>query len=339
MKQLVKPDWLITCQAFCRAFVSLSITNQGASLNRTVPVNGILLLNKPTGITSNRALQTSKRLLAATKAGHTGTLDPMAQGLLPICFGQATRFSSALLQADKTYVATMKLGYASNTGDADGIIEKLIDPDDVSSRMNSEHVSATVQTFLGRSSQIPPMYSALKKNGKALYRYAREGIIVARQPREIFIHEISLDAWNGEEMTITVRCSSGTFIRTLAQDIASKIGYKSAYLTALNRIGIGSFKLDQSYTLEQLEHEPPASRTRFLLPVDAFLQDLPCITLDDQEVSQFQRGQAIRKLVIGDQQRQNGMLRVYDENCHFLGLGAWQENDVFAPKRVLLAGV
>ncbi len=303
-----------------------------------MPVNGILLLNKPSGITSNRALQVSKRLLAATKAGHTGTLDPMAQGLLPICLGQATRFSSALLQADKTYVATMKLGYVSNTGDAEGIIEQLIDPDVISAKLDIQQVADVVHTFLGQSSQIPPMYSALKKDGKALYRYAREGITIERQPREIFIYDISLDTWNKREMTITVRCGSGTFIRTLAEDIAKKMGYESAYLTALNRIGIGSFELSQSCTLKELEQESQISRARFLLPVDGLLQDMPRIMLNNQEVSQFQQGQAIRKLIAANQQpQQGGMLRVYGENNYFLGLGAWQENDTLVPKKVLLA--
>jgi len=278
-------------------------------------------------------------LLAATKAGHTGTLDPMAQGLLPICLGQATRFSSALLQADKTYVATMKLGYVSNTGDAEGVVEQLVDPNVISAKLDIQQVADMVYTFLGQSSQIPPMYSALKKDGKALYRYAREGITIARQPREIFIHDISLDAWNEKEMTITVRCGSGTFIRTLAEDIASKIGYKSAYLTALNRIGIGPFGLAQACTLEQLEQESQISRARFLLPVDGLLQDMPCITLDSQEVSQFQQGQSIRKSTTANQRAQDGLLRVYDKNNNFLGLGAWQENNILTPKKVLLAQV
>jgi len=301
-----------------------------------LPVSGVLLLNKPAGITSNRALQISKRLLAATKAGHTGTLDPMAQGLLPICLGQATRFASALLQADKTYVATMRLGYVSNTGDAEGIIEQLVDPDAISAKLDVQKAADVVHTFLGQSSQIPPMYSALKKDGKTLYRYAREGITIAREPRDIFIHDISLDAWSGKEMTITVRCGSGTFIRTLAEDIAKKIGYKSAYLTALNRIGIGAFGLAQACTLEQLEQEPQVSRTRFLLPVDGLLQNMPCVILDSQEVSQFQQGQSIQKSTIANQRLREGMLRVYDENNHFLGLGAWQENDIFVPKKVLI---
>ncbi|MDT8364778.1 MAG: tRNA pseudouridine(55) synthase TruB [Nitrosomonas sp.] len=300
-------------------------------------VNGVFLLNKPTGITSNRALQISKQLLAAAKAGHTGTLDPMAQGLLPICLGQATRFSSALLQADKTYVATMRLGYASNTGDAEGTIEQLVNVDAISAKLNFQHITDAVYSFLGKSSQIPPMYSALKKDGKALYRYAREGITIARKPREIFIYDISIDTWSGKEMTITVRCGSGTFIRTLAEDIAKKIGYGGAYLTTLVRIGIGPFGLAQANTLEQLEQEPQISRTRFLQPVDCLLQDLPHTTLDSQEVWQFQQGQAIRKATTANHQLQDGMLRVYDENNHFLGLAVWQENETLVPKKVLLA--
>lgn len=263
----------------------------------------------------------------------------MAQGLLPICLGQATRFSSALLQADKTYIATMRLGYISNTGDAEGSIEQLVDPTAISAELDAQQIADVLRTFLGKSSQIPPMYSALKKDGKALYRYAREGITIARPPREIFIHAISLDAWNSKEMTVTVRCGSGTFIRTLAEDIAKRIGYESAYLTTLIRTGIGSFSLTEAYTLEQLEREPQISRVRFLLPADGLLQKLPCITLNSEEALRFQQGQAIKKSITVNQQSQDGMLRVYDENKNFLGLGAWQENEMLAPKKVLLPSV
>ncbi len=295
--------------------------------------DGILLLNKPVGISSNRALQISKRLLAAAKAGHTGTLDPMAQGLLPVCLGEATKFSSALLNADKTYVATLKLGYISNTGDAEGEIIRVADPDIPTP--DSQHVIGALQIFLGRSSQIPPMFSALKLQGKPLYRYAREGVTVERKTREIIIHNLCLNTLTGLEMTITVCCSSGTYVRTLAEDIGKVLGYGGAYLTALSRTGIGHFDLSRACSLDQLEAEPADSRWRFLYPVDSLLPDVPAMIFDDNEVLCLQQGQKVRKNMRHSILPLNTRLRLYDDKNNFLGLGERIDYETIAPKRMI----
>jgi tRNA pseudouridine55 synthase len=295
-----------------------------------------LLLNKPTGITSNRALQISKRLLAASKAGHTGTLDPMAQGLLPICLGEATKFSSALLGADKKYAATLKLGYVSNTGDAEGDIVQLDRTDSDADRLDYRQVVQILRTFLGRSSQIPPMFSALKRHGKPLYSYAREGVTVERQAREIVIHDIILNAWSGSEMTVTVSCGSGTYIRTLAEDIGKALGYGGAYLTALSRIAIGPFDLSQAYSLDQIEALPQPSRKQLLYPVDSLLMDIPAVILDEVDVFHLQQGQRIQKDMARITLPLNTKLRLYDTSNIFLGLGERVSLGTIAPKRLMV---
>lgn len=302
-------------------------------MTESAACNGVLLLNKPTGISSNRALQIGKRLLAAAKAGHTGTLDPMAQGLLPICLGEATKFSSALLNADKAYVAILKLGYISNTGDAEGEIVRVAGSDIL--QPDSQRATEILQTFLGRSSQIPPMFSALKQHGKPLYRYAREGVIVERQPREIVIYDLSLDALSSLEMTVTVRCSSGTYIRTLAEDIGKALGYGGAYLTVLSRTRIGHFDLSQACSLDQLEAEPLSSRRQLLYPVDSLLPDIPAVILDDTETVRLQQGQKIRKDMTQSLLPLNTRLRLYDGNNIFLGLGERVDLETIVPKRLV----
>lgn len=292
-----------------------------------------MLLSKPPGITSNRALQVSKRLLSAAKAGHTGTLDPMAQGLLPICLGEATKFSSALLSAEKTYIASLKLGYTSNTGDAEGEITQLVDSD--TDQPDSRQIIEVLKTFLGRSSQVPPMFSALKQHGKPLYRYAREGVTVERKAREITIHRLTLDALSDCEMVITVCCSSGTYIRTLAEDIGKALGYGGAYLTALSRTGVGHFDLSQACNLDQLESEIPAHRQKFLYPIDNLLRDLPSVIFEDGEVLRLQQGQKIRKDVSRYELPANTKLRLYDRQNSFLGLGEWIEPEIIIPKRMI----
>ena len=302
-------------------------------LFKSTSISGVLLLNKPSGITSNRALQISKRLLSAAKAGHTGTLDPMAQGLLPICLGEATKFSSALLNVEKTYVASFKLGYISNTGDAEGEITQVADSD--ANPPDFQQITEVLKSFLGRSNQIPPMFSALKQHGKPLYRYAREGITVERKAREIIIHTLTLDALSGYEMTITVRCSSGTYIRTLAEDIGKVLGYGGAYLTALSRTEVGHFNLSQACNLEQLESEVSAHRQKFLYPVDSLLRDLPSMVFEDNEVLRLQQGQKIRKDMPRYELPIGTKLKLYDCQNIFLGLGEWIEPGIIVPRRMI----
>ena len=182
-------------------------------------ISGVLLLNKPSGISSHQALQIAKRIFSASKAGHTGTLDPMATGLLPVCFGEATKFSSVLLGADKTYEATLRLGYISTTGDSDGEIS-------VAGNVNLtlQQVESVLQNFIGKIMQTPPMYSAVKYQGKPLYTYARKGIEIERQPREVTVYDLRVGTLEGDKMNITIKCSTGTYVRTLAENIGRILG-------------------------------------------------------------------------------------------------------------------
>ncbi|WP_164504302.1 tRNA pseudouridine(55) synthase TruB [Nitrosomonas sp. HPC101] len=299
-----------------------------------VNCSGVLLLNKPVGISSNRALQVSKRLLSIAKAGHTGTLDPMAQGLLPICLGEATKFSSVVLSVDKTYIASLRLGYISNTGDAEGEISRVAKPD--AYPPDPQQVIAILQTFLGRSNQIPPMFSALKLHGKPLYRYAREGVTIARKAREIIIYNISLNALSDFEMVVDVRCSSGTYIRTLAEDIGKALGYGGAYLTALSRTGVGHFDLSQACSLDQLESRQPPDRLNLLYPIDSLLSSIPSMVFDDKEVVRLQQGQKIRKSRSQSLFLTDSRLRLYDSENIFIGLGEWADSETIVPKRMIV---
>jgi tRNA pseudouridine55 synthase len=301
-------------------------------------ISGVLLLNKPGGISSNQALQIAKRIFAAHKGGHTGTLDPMATGLLPICFGEATKFSSALLGADKAYEATLRLGYISTTGDAEGEISvaSSVEPQDL--ELGLEQVEPVLQSFTGVITQVPPMYSALKHRGKPMYSYAREGVEIERQPREAIIHELRIEALHGNEMRILVKCGTGTYIRTLAEDIGRAMGCGGAYLTALCRTALASFNLSRAYTLEALEAMPLSQRDCCLLPPDSLMQDFPAAALDEVAASSLLQGRAISDYFLEESlpQGQKGQrVRLYDQNQRFLGLGEIREEDCLAPKRLM----
>ncbi|HET7794053.1 MAG TPA: tRNA pseudouridine(55) synthase TruB, partial [Rhizobacter sp.] len=207
-------------------------------------VHGVLLLDKPLGLSSNDALQKAKRLYRAEKAGHTGTLDPLATGLLPLCFGAATKFSQVSLEADKTYRATLKLGVTTRTADAEG---EVLQTREV--QVTREQIEAACERFTGEIAQVPPMHSALKRDGKALYEYARAGIEVEREARQVTIHAIAIIGWQHDELTLDVRCSKGTYIRTLAEDIGEALGC-GAHLSALRRTASGPLTLDAACTLE-----------------------------------------------------------------------------------------
>lgn len=251
------------------------------------PLDGVLLFDKPLQLSSNTALQKVRRLFKAEKAGHTGTLDPLASGLLPICFGEATKFSTGLLDADKTYRALLKLGQTSTTGDAEGeitIIHAAL-PDE-------ESVRAALLNFVGEIEQIPPMYSALKHQGKPLYEYIRKGETIERAARRVTIHELVLEHFSGDEMEISVRCSKGTYVRTLAEDIGHGLGC-GAHLRGLCRTAIAHFSLKKSYTLEQLEAMDMPEREACLLPLDCMLQDFPMFELDAVQVTRMAQGQRL----------------------------------------------
>jgi tRNA pseudouridine55 synthase len=247
-------------------------------------VHGVLLLDKPIGLSSNDALQKAKRLYRAEKAGHTGTLDPLATGLLPLCFGAATKFSQISLDADKRYTATLKLGIKTSTADAEGEVLQTRPVD-----VDTKAVLAACQRFIGPIDQVPPMHSALKRDGKALYELARAGIEVERESRRITIHEINLLGGLHDEWTIDVRCSKGTYIRTLAEDIGEAIGC-GAHLIALRRTGSGPLELDNAVTLEQLADMSESQRDAMLLDADTLLADWPAVRLDDEDAGRFLSG-------------------------------------------------
>ena len=274
------------------------------------PVHGVLLLDKPLGLSSNQALQKAKWLLRAEKAGHTGTLDPLATGVLPLCFGAATKFSGLHLDADKTYEATLQLGVTTTTGDAEGeVIERRAMP-----AITPEQLEAVRQRFLGRITQVPPMHSALKKDGKALYEYARAGIEVERAPREVAIHALNLALAQVDQaqaaIKIEVTCSKGTYIRTLGEDIGQALGC-GGHLTRLRRTATGPFVAAQCTTLPALEALDDHERLNLLQPAEALLPDHTAVTLAADDAAKFLTGlrrrgdwvDADRVVVFGDAPR------------------------------------
>ena len=252
------------------------------------PVHGVLLLDKPLGLSSNNALQRTKWLLRAEKAGHTGTLDPLATGVLTLCFGAATKFSQLQLDADKTYEATALLGTKTSTGDAEGevIAKRPV-------HVTEAQIEDITRRFTGRLRQVPPMHSALKKDGKALYEYARAGIEVERAPRDVEIYELNMALSHAAEGDIAIdiraRCSKGTYIRTLAEDIGEALGC-GAHLTALRRTATGDFDLSHCVTLQALEAMTESERDTCLQPVDSLLPGHTCITLDAANAGRFLSG-------------------------------------------------
>jgi len=247
-------------------------------------VHGVLLLDKPLGLSSNQALQQAKRLYRAEKAGHTGTLDPLASGLLPLCFGAATKFAQVSLDADKAYRATLVLGQRTSTGDGEGALveERPVNVDRAA-------IEAACARFTGSLSQLPPMHSALKHEGRALYEYAREGVEIEREPRRVQIHGIDIVDWHDTVLVIDVRCSKGTYIRTLAEDIGAALGC-GAHLGALRRTASGPLTLERAVTLEQLSALDEAGRDALLLPPDLMLARLPAVALADDEAGRFLTG-------------------------------------------------
>lgn len=295
---------------------------------RAAAVDGLLLLNKPPGMTSNRALQRVKRLLRAKKAGHTGSLDPSATGMLPLCFGEATKVCAYLLDADKTYRVTARLGVSTDTGDADGDPTGTAAVPDLSEADWADILAG----FLGESTQVPPMYSALKKDGKRLYELARQGQTVERQPRPLTIHEIELLEAAGTRLVFRVRCSKGTYVRTLVEDIAERAG-TLAHTTRLHRESVGDFDAADMLDLDTLESLAEAGtevlRDRLLAP-DVALRHLEAVNVDTEAAARFSGGQA----VAGTGVARAGLVRVYGAGQHFLGVGEFQGNGSVAPRRV-----
>ncbi len=272
-------------------------------------MHGVLLLDKPTGITSNGALQAVKRLYRAEKAGHTGTLDPFAGGLLPVCLGEATKFSQYQLEADKRYRAVLRLGVTTTTGDLEGDVLEIRDV-----QVEPALLDAVLARFVGSGMQTPPMYSALKFQGKPLYEYARAGITVERVARPVHIRSIGLLDYAGVELTIEVACSAGTYIRTLAEDIGAVLGC-GAHLTQLTRLSSGGFQLADAVGLDQLATDDGAQRDARLSSPDALVGYLPSIEVGSVQAQALLRGQQSRFEPAGSV---SGLMRVY---CHTLFLG------------------
>jgi len=290
-------------------------------------VDGVILLNKPLGPSSQQAVSHVRHLFNAAKAGHTGTLDPAADGLLPVCLGEATKFSHLLLDADKTYIATVRLGVVTSTGDAEGEVIESKPP--VTDR---GAVLQTLEKFRGEISQTPPMHSALKHHGVPLYEYARKGVEIDRQRRNIRIYELQLIEIKESLLKIRVHCSKGTYIRVLAADIGTALGC-GASLQALTRTQTGTFDLahDAVCTLEALTAMPEAERERWLLPVDTMLSGLPALYVEATDAERLLMGQ---KLGL-KQAELTGFARIYGPNKRFLGLVEVGQGGRTVPHRML----
>jgi tRNA pseudouridine55 synthase len=287
-------------------------------------LDGVLLLDKPAGITSQAAVSRAKRALGAAKVGHTGTLDPLATGLLPLTFGEATKFSQTLLDADKAYLATVRLGVTTTTGDLEGDVLRTAPVD-----VDRSQVEAALNPFRGEIVQIPPMYSALKHAGKPLYEYARAGTEVPRAPRRVTVRSLALEGFATPDFSIRVVCSKGTYIRVLGEDIGQALGC-GATLAALRRTHVGDFSLDAAIALDALEAMQPTERLRWLLPVDALLAALPSLELGADDARRIAQGQAVRcpgKLL--------GLVRLYGTGQGFLGVAEASDAGDLVPRRLV----
>lgn len=291
-------------------------------------VDGVLLLNKPAGLTSNQALQRVKRALGAKKAGHTGSLDPAATGMLPLCFGEATKVCAFLLDADKTYRVTAHLGTATDTGDATGAeTETAAVP-----ALGADEWRAILEGFLGEGQQVPPMYSALKQNGKRLYELARKGETVERKPRPIRIDAIELLEAAGRRLVFRVRCSKGTYIRSLVEDIAKKAG-TVGHTARLHRESVGAFDASEMVDMAGVEAAAEAGLDDLrgqLLPPDRALESMPEVEITVEEARNFLSGQ----LIFITEDAPHDLVRVYGAGVGFLGVGLLSEGGRLAPKRV-----
>src|SRR3954464_9296846 len=286
--------------------------------------HGVLLLDKPAGLSSNVALQRVRRLFSWSKAGHTGTLDPLATGLLPICLGEATKFSHALLDADKTYEASIRLGVVSSTGDAEGVLEACAKPN-----FTDRRVQDVLTSFLGMIEQVPPMHSALKTDGRPLYKYARAGETVVRVPRKILINHLQLTDRTEDNITLTVRCSKGTYIRVLAEDIGKALGC-GGYLWSLRRTEIRDLTVTDATNLEALAEMDDSSRRARLLPVDRLVQFLPAVHLPPEATQRIINGLRVLDAHVGA-----GLFRLYDFAGNFIGMGESTSDGILVAKRLV----
>ena len=306
-----------------------------ARTRRGRPVNGILLLDKPAGMTSNRALRQVSRWLDARKAGHTGSLDPLATGLLVLCFGEATKFSGGLLAADKQYQATARLGVTTRSADADGeVLERRAVP-----ALDDDRLEQVVARFRGPIEQIPPMVSALKHQGRRLHELARAGIEVPRAPRRVHIHRLRARRAGADRLELQVDCSKGTYIRSLVADIGAALGC-GAHVEALRRTALGPFRAPAMITLAALEARAaaaPAQLDDWLLPPDAALADYPAVSLAAAAAARFGQGQAVPATrPAAAAPGTAAAVRVYAASGEFLGVGESGADGVVKPRRLLV---
>ena len=294
-------------------------------------VNGVLLLDKPEGISSNFALTVARQRLNAKKAGHTGTLDPFATGLLPVCFGEATKFAQDLLDADKTYEATVHLGIRTATGDTEGEVVAVQN----ASSVTRDQVEAVLEHFVGDILQIPPMYSALKRDGKPLYEYARAGIELERHARPVTVHDLQILSFSSPYLALRIACSKGTYIRTLGEDIGHSLGC-GAHLSALRRVRVGTLDIDDATTLADLELAADPLNAPFLKPVDYLLQSCFPVYLPDALARRFRHGQ---RLSVEKENLElagaDGRVRVYERSSMTLLGTAAVVRGILVPQRLV----
>ena len=293
-------------------------------------INGVVLLNKDSGISSNKALQQVKKLFFAKKAGHTGSLDPLARGILPICMGSATKIAGFLLKEDKRYLVYAQLGQTTDTGDSSGVVtSKKIFTD-----LKADKIIETVKSFIGKSMQIPPMYSALKKNGKPLYKLARQGITVSRQERLIVIHKIHMLVYKDGILEFELTCSKGTYIRTLVEDIGAKLGC-GAFVVKLKRTGFADFNISDTYKLSalaKLKNSNYEELDKVILASEAMLPNIISMRLNLAQSNDIKNGKKIN--ITKNILRQN--IKLFDEKKIFFAIGIIEENGDIAPKRVFI---
>lgn len=293
-------------------------------------INGILLLDKPIGISSNGALQRVKRLFNAKKAGHTGSLDPLATGMLPLCFGEATKFSQYLLDSDKTYYVKAQLGNETTTGDGEGAITRTRDVSEVT----EERIKQTLQSFLGQIDQVPPMFSALKHQGKPLYELARQGIEVERKSRQITIYNIQFHAYENNQLSFDVSCSKGTYVRTLVEDIGNQLNC-GAHVIELRRTSVNPYQHAVMYTLPALEEIAAelgsSSLLSCLLPMETSIKHLPAISLSASSAYYLRMGQSIKAAT----DNACSLVRLISENDSFLGVGEILSDGTLKPHRLI----
>lgn len=289
------------------------------------PISGILLLDKPLGISSNRALQNAKHHYKAQKAGHTGSLDPLATGMLPLCFGEATKVSSFLLDSDKTYLTTATLGRTTSTGDAEGeILEEKSIP-----LLDKDRIEAALDQYRGAITQIPPMHSALKHKGKPLYELARQGIEIERKQRHVVIHQLTLLSYTETTLELEVSCSKGTYIRTLVEDIGRDLGC-GAFVSMLHRTQVNPFDNKNMVSWDTVEALEGEALDQLLLPIDAGLSQFPEVTLDEKQTIALLYGQAIG-IAVPDA----SYIRIYNPSRVFLGMGVPDGERLLKPKRIM----